>query len=320
MYRQFWIPIMLTAFALSPFALEEIQEPDSLSRLPAAVLLTGYPPFKLFVTSEKETWKLQEEGSSFYVHPSMSGDGRIIASARLGHDSSSREVLAVATYSMLNRKWTEHEQIVDFRRGIAISPDGSRLAFAVRDPVIKGIRLRIIDLKTGKMSSSPEIGKHDRIDLSWSPDGRSVVYDMNQSLLHESPRHGVFVLDLESGKISKIVEGRAPSWSPSGEWIAFLESSESPSQGQWIYAPGSDRLSVIRPDGTGSRVLVTLPKDRYFAASPVWSPDSSRILLNELWDSEKGTVRIHLLDVSTLKLTTTKFKDVPPVFGWAVAR
>jgi len=65
-------------------------------------------------------------------------------------------------------------------------------------------------------------------------------------------------------------------------------------------------------------VLVTLPKNRVFATPAVWSPDSAKILLNEAWDSEKGTVSIHLLDLATLKLSR-KFKDVPPVFGWAVA-
>jgi Tol biopolymer transport system component len=51
----------------------------------------------------------------------------------------------------------------------------------------------------------------------------------------------------------------------------------------------------------------------------VWSPDSKTILLNEIRDELKGTKDIYLLDLATQKMTR-KFKDVPPVFGWAEAK
>jgi hypothetical protein len=58
---------------------------------------------------------------------------------------------------------------------------------------------------------------------------------------------------------------------------------------------------------------------RRFNYSPVWSPDSGALLLNELANAETFTFDIHLLDLSTLKLTR-KFKNTMPVYGWAEAR
>jgi hypothetical protein len=53
--------------------------------------------------------------------------------------------------------------------------------------------------------------------------------------------------------------------------------------------------------------------------APVWPPDSKTILLNELVDIDKGTVDIHLLDITTLK-SKIVFKDTLRVLGWAEAR
>lgn len=321
MSRRAWFPMLLVVCALSWSGLRAAANRGKLARLPGAFLLTGYPPASLMVTSSRDTWTVQEGEDYLAVYPSISADGAVVATAReRGGLDKSRQLLAVATYSIAKKEWTEYAEF-EFKGAVAISPDGSKLAFPVDRAGGPPVRLRIIDLRNKSVSESPVIGRYTDIKVSWSPDGRRIVYDMNQSTPQELVLHrlAIFVLDVETGRISKIAEGEAPAWSPSGEWIAYLEHSEDVSNQQWINAPLPDRLSIMRPDGTGSKVLVTLPPNRVFAESPVWSPDSTKILLNEVWDSEKGTVSIHLLDLSTLKLTR-KFKDVPPVFGWAEAR
>jgi Tol biopolymer transport system component len=73
---------------------------------------------------------------------------------------------------------------------------------------------------------------------------------------------------------------------------------------------------MVHPDGSDDKILITLPRGSSFVETPVWSPDSRTLLLNQLRDGEKWTMDIRLLDLARLRLKT-KFKDVPPVFGWA---
>lgn len=53
-----------------------------------------------------------------------------------------------------------------------------------------------------------------------------------------------------------------PKWSPDGQWIAFA-------------APKMAGIGIVRPDGTGLRMLTTEAMSGYRFA---WSPDSSRIV------------------------------------------
>lgn len=239
----------------------------------------------------------------------MSRDGTIIASARAHADNVPRSVhpLTLATYSMLEKKWREYSTL-EYHGPVAISPDGSKLAFAETKPgAAKGVHMRVIDLKTGIETVGPVLGSYDVLGLSWSPDGSRIAYGMNQSLPTEGPPHApaVEVLELETGKISKVADGESPAWSPSGEWIAYLDPPDR-----------SNRNSIVHPDGSGAKVLMTLPGERRLVRAPVWSPDSTKILLNELYDANKWTFYIHLLDLSTLKVTR-EFKDTLPVYGWA---
>ncbi len=286
---------------------------DDLPRLPGAELLMGYPPYSLIVTTPTKTWKLQEDKDDSAVNPSMSRDGMVIASGQVKGSNPRRA--AVATYAMAEGKWREYQE---FESGgsVAISPDGSKLAFDDSKPgTAKGVHMRFIDLKTGTESVGAVIGPYNAIGLSWSPDGSRIAYGMNQSLPTEGPGHSpaIEILKVETGKIWKVAEGKSPAWSPSGEWIAYLNDSDWPNQ-----------VWMVHPDGTGSRLLVTLPRgvflgQRMFREPPVWSPDSTKLLLNELYDADKWTFNIHLLDLATLKLTR-KFKDQAPVYGWAEAK
>jgi Tol biopolymer transport system component len=180
--------------------------------------------------------------------------------------------------------------------------------------------VHIIDLKTRAEKVIPAIGRHGGITLSWSPDGRYIAYDMLPRRPYEgatkySPE--ILILDLETGESKAIANGLGPAWSPSGEWIAFLDSPRASQVAGWLITPPApSRLLLVRPDGTGRKILLKIRGDFGFPGPLVWSPDSKTILVNEVRDIDKATMDIKLLDIATGKLTTI-VKGGPPVFGWA---
>jgi Tol biopolymer transport system component len=73
-------------------------------------------------------------------------------------------------------------------------------------------------------------------------------------------------------------QGAPPVWSPDGRWIAFIDSRNVPKSHECLvdddYACPSE-IYAIRPDGSGEHAI-TKPSEG--TGSPVWSPDSSRLL------------------------------------------
>jgi Tol biopolymer transport system component len=155
--------------------------------------------------------------------------------------------------------------------------------------------------------------------LTWSPDSRRIAFSKEVRQATDGALSAMFpeidVLKLADGRVAKIADGTVPSWSPSGEWIAFSDYSVF-RHGK--YADTAYRLSLVHPDGTGSVELLKQGKD--LLLPPVWSPDSKELLLQgSPDDTVNPRVNIYMLNVATLKLSE-KFKRTPEVYGWAAAR
>lgn len=93
-------------------------------------------------------------------------------------------------------------------------------------------------------------------DPSWSPDGTQIAFRSERSGEPE-----IWVVNADGSGQRRLVGGLSPAWAPDGSLIAFS---------------GRAGLSVIRPDGTGLRVLAHTEGGEY----PSWSPDGSRIAFN----------------------------------------
>lgn len=208
-----------------------IVKTDKLPRLPGATLLVGYPPGSLMVTTGGATSRLQSGGGDWYVMPSISADGHIIASARIINavplEPRSRPRLTVSTYSAADGQWTDYKDLDVFDGSVAISPDGTKLACITRQVAGGVSHISVLDLRTGRISRvGLTLNQNGSSSMSWSPDGRRITFDedMERSAGGRAiaPLRAIYLIDVEAGTASKIADGMSPSWSPSGEWIAFL--------------------------------------------------------------------------------------------------
>lgn len=230
---------------------------------------------------------------------------------RLGlHDDSrkerSRDVLGL--YSLIEKSWKTFGNFCTGGVGsMVFSPDGTRVAFASQSIDSAGdgycfnnpIVLQILDIATGKLTPISYPGRlNENARLSWSPDGK---YLAGQFCCSTSSASQVVVIELASGNGKVLAEGKNPSWSPKGDWIAYEDQKEQ-------------KCILIHPDGTGARVVQQLSGYWKFLKGAIWSPDGKKLLFNEEEADSGGNVT--MLDLQIGK-TTKLSKNILFVLGWA---
>jgi hypothetical protein len=138
----------------------------------------------------------------------------------------------------------------------SVKPDGS-------DPIqLSPPTLSVIDL-----------GFFDRVGADWAPDGSRVAF---AAFDQSSRRTGLFVVNAGGSGLRQItppgIGALSAQWSPNGDLIAFTSCISSRN----CRIP---QAWVVHPDGTGLR-QVTPPAGRAIFWTPVWSPDSTKLLLD----------------------------------------
>ena len=182
-----------------------------------------------------------------YPHLGPDGDTLVLQSTRGGAEA----IWAADRSSGSMRKITPDGVVAVQPRW---SPDGSALIY-VKQRVYG--RSELVVQRLGEIAGRSIEAEVPLIFAEWSPDGRRLA-------AAEAPLVGVWVVDLDTGSITKLTDGDAefgfPTWSPDGEWLAYNQRSGDTRREVWL----------MRPDGSEAQLLSKDPERDL--SHPQWSP------------------------------------------------
>jgi hypothetical protein len=295
--------VLLAAATSSAQSNAEDKEIRRFPRLPGAILLLQHTYGSLYLATLNETRKIEERDKiGAFLSPTISLNGNIVAASRaMSSEPVSRgpSPKRVGTYSTAESKWKDHD--IEVMGGtVSISRNGNILACVSRKTATTPSMLRILDLETEAIEEGPSV-REVGVGISWAPDGRQIVFE---DLLN------ITVFDIKKKTKTASAKGLAPSWSPSGKWIAFVGN---------VGPTNRFDVRLIRPDGTGEHVLFKFTSYVVPRLQPVWSPDSTTLLMNISSDPDANTFDIHKIDVEAMKSWKLSRNRPIVVQGWAAS-
>jgi len=147
------------------------------------------------------------------------------------------------------------------------SPDARSIAYLHTLDDAGVYEIWAVNANTGETRRVTEESIDPLSTLSWSPDGRYVVY------ASDLPHPEVYRVDMETGEIVNLTNhpdwDHYPAWSPTGDAIAFV--SDRPEEPNI----GLDSIWVMDVDGSNQRYVSDEPECENL--KPAWSPDGAQI-------------------------------------------
>ena len=180
---------------------------------------------------------------------------------------------------------------------LAWSPDGRRLAVAVRDAIWVmdadgSDPVRITGLVRGKFGYS--IGFRSP---TWSPDGRRIAYSYSPGIKAD---RDVWVMNADGSNKRRLTRTTGCAevnvdWNPRG----------GPLVATCVFGWGTKDLRLMNADGSNVRTLLhsVAPKG---ADAPEWSPNGRRIVFAEFWPTWSEISVMDAANRSLVRLTNAK--------------
>jgi dipeptidyl aminopeptidase/acylaminoacyl peptidase len=225
------------------------------------------------------------------------------------------------------------EQVVSLERvgSPALSPDGRRVAYTVRDTdwVANAFvtQIWLVDTRGGEPRQVTQ-GKKSNNAPAWSPDGRKLAFGSDRT-----DKRQVFVLDMSGGDAEQLTsadEGVTSfAWSPDGASIAYVAKDpltraekEREKQDGDLERVGEDhRMSHLWVIDVASKSSRRLTQGDFHVGSFDWSPDNTRIAFDHQINPELGADStadlsvVAIADGKVRPLVTQPGPDTNPVWS-----
>lgn len=200
------------------------------------------------------------------------------SSHRVAYISYSNNIPQVFLYDLA----TGSKKLVGNFKGMSFapkfSPDGNYLIMSIAKEGTTWIYE--INLKTSTMKMITGIPGTISTSPSYSPDGKHIVFNSDRD-----GARALYVMNRDGSNVSRISFGKGsytdPVWSPRGDFIAFIKMHQN-----------NFYLGVMRPDGSGERLLTTSWLDE----GPTWSPNGRVIMFSR--EYRNGQNYIHKVDIT----------------------
>ena len=244
---------------------------------------------KVEVVTDQTTLKPRLENAAHLLrHPDLSPQGkRAVFEAR-------GDIFSVPAEKGYVINLTRTPGIAE--RHPALSPDGKQVAYFSDRSGEYELCLRPAD-GTGEERQVTHMGPGFRYQISWSPDGKRVVF-ADQAMR-------VNLCDLDTGKVQPVDKGHflfeggledfRASWSPDSRWFAYAMDT-----------PNRNSVVALYDTKTGSRQAVTSPF--YNAGDPTFDPEGNYLFLST---GQQFSPTYSDLDNTWIYAATTRLAALP---------
>lgn len=171
------------------------------------------------------------------------------------------------------------------------SPEGKRVAFvgSKSSDYLSKTSLMVFDFVTGK---AKRIKGGIDTPVSWSTDGKKILYGRKRRGKHGSHFYDLHIYDLERKKEIRLTHGfrtHSPAWSFDGQSIVCI-----------VQADGTDNLVQLDASGKLSKKLTNF-KNGEAVFTPSWSPDGKLIAFGK---GRRHGRDVMIMDAGSLQMRT----------------
>ena len=199
----------------------------------------------------------------------------------------------------------------------AISPDGRRVAFQVRetnwDDNAYETEIWIADARTAGSARQVTTAKKSSSQPAFSPDGRWLAFISDRTDTRQ-----LYRLPLDGGEAEMLTSGSegvtAFAWSPDGTRLAYTMTdavtpelkARTEQYGEYTHEDHDARMAHLHVVTAATKATTALTHGAFVVGAFAWSPDGARIAFDHRVSSDagqSGTADISIVDVASGAIT-----------------